>query len=115
MKKLLFLLVFIAGVAVSGFAQQLRFYYYPSSNVYYDPAKKVYFYQNSGSWTSVRTLPTDIRVASTPRVTVYHNNPEVWRDNEVHIKKYKDTSPRGKAVGYKGSNPNKAKGKGKKS
>jgi hypothetical protein len=31
------------------------------------------------------------------------------------MKKYKDTSPNGKAVGYKGSNPNKAKGKGKKS
>ena len=107
MKKLLFLLVFIAGIAVSGFAQQLRFYYYP--------AKKVYFYQNSGSWTSVRTLPTGIRVASAPRVTVYHTTPEVWRDNEAHIKKYKDTSPKGKAVGYKGSNPNKAKGKGKKS
>ena len=111
MKKLLFLLFLVAGIGFSGTAQQLKFYYYPSSNVYYDVANKQYIYVDSATWSTVSVLPSRIHIAKTPRVIVYHATPQVWHLNPAHVKKYKNTAPKGKAVGYKGSNPNKAKGK----
>ena len=109
MKKILILLVLVAGFVFTGFAQQLKFYYYPGSNIYYDVSKKKYIYPANGSWKTVNVLPAGVRVGSTPRVVVYHASPQVWVSNADHVKKY--NPPKGKAVGYKGTNVNKAKGK----
>jgi hypothetical protein len=96
-------------------AQKLRFYYYPASNSYYDIANKTYIYPSGGSWVTRGALPSRLSVLGTDRVEVYSSTPEVWRYNGTHKAKYRGQSaaaPRGKAVGYKGSNPNKAQGKG---
>ena len=90
-------------------AQNLKFYYYPDNNVYYDVASHQYVYLNNGAWTTVQTLPSGITLVKSPRYVVYNPTKEVWRNNAVHIKKY----PKGKAVGYKGTNPNKANGQTK--
>lgn len=113
MKKLIFLLLLVAGMAAGASAQQRKFYYYPSANVYYDPGTKLYIYPAGGNWTRVKVLPAGFKVSGAPRYTVYSERPEVWVHNGDHQKKY--NAPNGKAVGYKGTNPNKAKGKGKKS
>jgi hypothetical protein len=120
MKKLLLFVLLIGGVSLSSQAQ-LKFYYYPASNVYYDVAHKQYVYQNNGSWTPVAVLPASLKTTRGPRYIVYNRTPDVWNQNETHVKKYKEAKqkhyPKGKAVGYKGSNPNKevghAKSKGK--
>lgn len=95
-------------------AQQLRYYYYPASNVYYDVANKTYIYPSGGTWVTRGALPSRLAVLGTDRVVVYSSTPQVWRYNATHKAKYKGRSaeaPRGKAVGYKGSHPNKAQGK----
>ena len=95
-------------------AQQLRFYYYPASNAYYDVANKTYIYPSGGSWVTRGALPSRLSVLGTNRVVVYSATPQVWRNNATHKAKYRGKSaeaPQGKAVGYKGSNPNKAQGK----
>ena len=95
-------------------AQQLRFYYYPASNAYYDVANQTYIYPSGGTWVTRRALPSRMAVLGTDRVMVYSSTPQVWRYNATHKAKYKGKSaeaPRGKAVGYKGSNPHKAQGK----
>src|SRR5215208_6538210 len=109
MKKILLSLLLIAGIASAGIAQQLKFYYYPGANVYYDVANKHYIYLNNGSWTTVNTLPSGVTIVRQPRVVVYNSTPQVWAQNAAHVKKYKtkNTTPNGKAVGYKGTNPNK--------
>ena len=112
MKKIIMALLFILGFALGNNvqAQHLRFYYYPKSNVYYDPAHKQYIYSSNGSWTTVQTLPASVTVKGDRRVVVYSQTPEVWQQNATHVEKYKNY-PEGRAVGYKGTNPNKAKGK----
>ena len=71
--------------------QRVRYYYYPSSNVYYNVTTGDYWYYDNGSttWLQAKTLPTTIVVEKTPRYTVYYNGPEVWKDNAMHQKKYK--------------------------
>jgi hypothetical protein len=116
MKQLLASVLVMVGLALGSkaAAQQLRFYYYPSSNVYYDPVHKQYIYPSNGTWVTGGALPSRAAVLGTDRVTVYSQTPQVWRYNATHKAKYKGksaTAPQGKAVGYKGTNPNKAQGK----
>lgn len=115
MKNVLLLILLVTATSLTAQAQ-LKFYYYPSSNVYYNVAQKQYAYLNDGNWTQVSTLPANVKVARTPRYIVYNQTPEVWVKNQTHVKKYKAPKqknyPNGKAVGYKGSNPNKPTAKG---
>lgn len=72
-------------------AKGMRFYYYPSSNIYYDPSSKDYWYYDDASsqWQSANELPGTVHLVKTGRVTVYHNDADVWKDNAEHLKKYK--------------------------
>jgi hypothetical protein len=96
MKKIMLGLMFLfaMGTAIKATAQEtqrVRFYYYPSSNVYYNVSTREYWYYDNGTtnWVEVKTLPTTIIVEKTPRYTVYYSGPDVWKDNAVHQKKYK--------------------------
>jgi hypothetical protein len=85
-------------------AKQMKFYYYPSSNVYYDPSSNNYWYWDDATsqWTSVTELPSTVHLVKTNKVVVYHSDPDVWKDNAAHLKKYKT----------KKNGTTKAKGKG---
>lgn len=94
------LLMFTAGVAVAqpphakAYGKK-KFYYYPQQNVYYDPVSAVYIYNNGPQWTSVAVLPPSLVISvGAPRVMVYHQGPEVWYDNPVHVVKYKSYKPK---------------------
>ena len=89
-------LLFALGSTTRLFAQQpketrVTYYYYPSSNVYYNPANSEYWYYDdvSATWTQVKELPSTIVLTKTPRYTVYYSGEDVWKDNAVHMKKYK--------------------------
>src|SRR5258705_3613280 len=90
-------------------AQQQKFYYYPKSNVYYDLAHRHYVYLNNGNWTPATNYPPRFSRRDR-RVVIYHSGPEVWMDNSAHHRKYYNV-PSGRAVGWHGRNPNRAKGK----
>src|SRR5438105_6952379 len=95
MKRILLALalLFALGSTTKLAAQEtrVRFYYYPSTNVYYNPASDQYWYYDdvSTTWTEVKTLPTTITLTKTPRYTVYYNGEDVWKDNATHMQKYK--------------------------
>src|ERR1700730_1746602 len=91
MKKIIFFLLLVTGIQTTQSlqAQRVKYYYYPSSNVYYNPATREYVYYNNSTWTPVRTLPGTIRVEHTRRYMVYHDGPDVWTDNEQHMRKYR--------------------------
>jgi hypothetical protein len=114
MKKIILALAFIISLmsVQSAGAQQLRFYYYPSSNVYYDIAGHQYIYLDNGTWLTVTSLPPGVAVTGR-KVLIRHSGKNVWVNNKVHKAKYYTAPPKGKAVGYKGTNPNKKKGKNK--
>lgn len=61
-------------------------------------------------------MPAKFKGVNGLRYVVYNQTPDVWIVNDAHVKKYKavkqNNYPQGKAVGYKGTNPNKALGRG---
>jgi hypothetical protein len=71
--------------------QKMTFYYYPSSNIYFDVASNEYVYYDEGTqkWLNVKELPTTITVVKMPVDTVYYNGQQVWKDNAEHLRKYK--------------------------
>lgn len=117
MKKVVLFVLLIAGIAFNSKAQKFKFYYYPASNVYYNASQHKYAYLNKGSWIETPGLPAGKNAAGGSRYIVYSSSPKIWVKNEAHVKKYKAPKyqhlPKGKAVGYKGSHPNKALGTGK--
>lgn len=72
-------------------AKQMRFYYYPGSNVYFNPTANNYWYWDDANsqWTSVTELPATVHLVKTNRVVVYRNDADIWKDNAEHVKKYK--------------------------
>ena len=98
MKKVILGLVFLFAIAgaskISAQAQETQkvtFYYYPSSNVYYNVAATDYWYYDDATktWVEVKTLPATITLEKTPRYTVYYNGTDVWKENAEHVKRYK--------------------------
>jgi len=83
------MLSILAYVTVN--AQTKRsFYYYPSQNVYYDITGKQYLFNNGGTWTNTKTLPSGVVLRKTDsKVTVYHPGDDVWVNNSGHVVKYK--------------------------
>ena len=92
MKKIIVMLAVLFAIGVKeASAQRISFYYYPSSNVYFNISTGNYIYYDPGvtTWVTVQRLPATIVVTRTPRYIVYYNGPEVWRDNGLHKGKYK--------------------------
>jgi hypothetical protein len=113
MKKILIAVLFAVGMFTtsSAQAQKVKYYYYPTANVYYNPAINQYAYVENGTWGWYNALPANTTVLAQRRVLVYHTADDVWMNNAAHASKYKTTPPpHGKAVGYKGTNPNKKSG-----
>ena len=80
-----------------------KYYYYPSSNVYFDAGPGLYYYQNGNQWSGVSILPPSFSFSiGAPRVAVYHYGPQVWVDNHIHVVKYKGQKHHpGKKIKYK--------------
>jgi hypothetical protein len=93
MKKIIVMLAVLFAFGVKhAAAQKTTFYYYPSSNVYYNVTTHDYEYYDPGTttWVTVQKLPTTVTLTKSPRYTVYYNGKDVWKDNDMHKKKYKD-------------------------
>lgn len=69
-----------------------KYRYYPEANVYFDPVVKRYTYLRAGTWTTVVSLPTSIRlIGSYNDFDFEGDNP--WKENSVHKTKYKKAKP----------------------
>ncbi len=103
MKKMkLFLMQLVAMVCFTAFTATAqpphakayghhKFYYYPERNVYYDPYATTYYYNSGSTWSATATLPSGLSISvGSPRYIVYHDGPEVWYDNRVHMERYRD-------------------------
>jgi len=96
MKKVILGLVFLFAIVGASKVsaqetQKVTFYYYPSSNVYYNVAATDYWYydETTSAWVEVKELPATITLEKTPRYTVYYTGKDVWKENAEHMKKYK--------------------------
>src|SRR5258706_9678813 len=100
MKKIILALtvLFVLGSTVQGQQQRVKFYYYPSSNVYYNISTGEYWYYDEPNvkWVEVKTLPQTIKIEKTPAYTLTYNGEDVWKENAMHQKKYKSKTKKGK-------------------
>ena len=89
-------LLVVAGLfaAAPAGAQQVRFFYYPDANVYFNTTSKKYIVLENGNWVTVAKLPATVKVVRTPRVVVYHTGNNVWVNNAAHKTKYKNNKSR---------------------
>ena len=79
------------------------FYYYPASNIYYDIEGKQYLFNDHGTWTTTKTLPSGVVISKTSRrVTVYHPDKDVWIKNGNHAVKYKNSGTKKKLYKHTG-------------
>ena len=93
MKKLLIIVIVVLSFFYSQnvSAQRVKFFYYPSANVYLNPTTNEYWYHNEGdtTWVTGKTLPAAIVIQQAPRYVLYHTGLDIWKENAVHVKKYK--------------------------
>lgn len=64
------------------------FRYYPSSQVYYDLKRKVYYYQRKGQWLQARALPKYIRLHKQKSVNIRMSSTVPYTNHKEHKKKY---------------------------
>jgi hypothetical protein len=90
----LFLLCFVILFSCDTITQkQFEFIYYPSRNVYYDVANKLYFYSLDGgtTWDSLQVTRTNQPAIPGPQQTIYSTTPDIFANNAQHIKQYNGT------------------------
>jgi hypothetical protein len=71
-----------------GYRAKYAYRYYPSSCVYFDTCRKVYFYLERGGWRVSASLPHDIRLALGNYVTVELDTEKPYTRFEEHRRKY---------------------------
>lgn len=98
MKKVIFGLLLLFAVTTKLSAQttgeaQIKYWYYPSQNVYYNDATGDYWFydKTTATWTSAKVLasPYVPVVATDTRYQIMYTGPEVWKANANHKVKYK--------------------------
>ncbi len=81
-----------------------QYYYYPESSLYFDPARKLFFYLSGDGWRASVSLPIGIHIETSDYVALDMDTDEPFRFHSDVVKQY----PPGKL-----KNLNKGKGKGK--
>jgi hypothetical protein len=73
--------------------KQFEFIYYPSRNVYFDVANKLYFYSLDGGsrWDSLQVTGTNQPAIPGPQQTIYSTTPDILANNAQHLRQYNGT------------------------
>lgn len=66
-----------------------RYYYYPSSGVYFNVATGSYFYMNGGNWQVAMSLPTTLVIDSSDYVSIELDTDRPYLFYDQHRVKYK--------------------------
>jgi hypothetical protein len=91
-----------------GYRAKHRYRYYPSSHVYYDTGRSLYFYYSNGDWRMSVSLPSRIRIAVNDFVALEMNSDKPYKYHSDVKKKY----PPGKVKIKHKNKKNKNKWKG---
>jgi len=72
-----------------GYRKKFAYYYYPTTNVYYDRSRKVYFYLSGRNWQVSVSLPSSLRVDVNEAVSLELTTDRPYLENDRHIKQVK--------------------------
>lgn len=71
-----------------GVRSKYTYHYYPSTQVYFDLARKQYFFIDQGIWRMTTSLPRGISLAATEYVVLEMDTDKPYTYFEMHKKKY---------------------------
>ncbi len=71
-----------------GYRAKYTYRYYPSSCIYFDACRKVYFYLEGDNWTASVSLPSDIQLQLGSYVTLEMDTDKPYTQFETHKRKY---------------------------
>jgi len=100
-----------------GYRAKHQYHYYPSSQVYYDIGRRLYFYVEGGNWRFGASLPVGIKVGLGDHVTLEMDTDKPYEFHADVVKEYPSGEPKEKNKGEekrKDKGKNKASDKGKK-
>lgn len=72
----------------NGYRAKYQYRYYPSSSVYYDTGRGLYFYLRGDNWEVGASLPNSLRLGLGDSVSVELDTDKPYIHHEEHIKKY---------------------------
>jgi len=71
-----------------GWRAKHRYYYYPSTGVYFDIGREVYFYFNGGRWVAAFQLPGGVTLNVKERVLLEMDTSRPYLYYPNHVRKY---------------------------
>jgi hypothetical protein len=71
-----------------GYRAKHQYRYYPSSSVYYDTGRRLYFYIKGGNWEVGASLPNQIRIGLGDSVKIELNTDKPYIYHSEHVNKY---------------------------
>jgi hypothetical protein len=93
-----------------GYRAKHQYRYYPYQNVYYEPARGMYFFISGNGWAFGASLPGNLTVAGLGTyVSIGLDTDHPYYYNDEHVKKY----PKEKYKGNKGKDDDDGPGQGK--
>jgi len=94
-----------------GYRRKHSYWYYPSSHVYYDPGRSLYFYMENGHWQAGVRLPSSFHLTVGEAVAIEMDVDRPYLEFETHRSKYPPGHP--KSLKGKGKDKGREKDKGK--
>ena len=77
-----------AHAPAHGYRAKHEYRYYPSSSVYYDTGRGLYFYLKGDNWEVGASLPSSLRVGLGDSVSIELDTDKPYNHYKEHIKKY---------------------------
>ncbi|HIJ79079.1 MAG TPA: hypothetical protein HPP69_07155 [Deltaproteobacteria bacterium] len=83
-----------------GYRRKYGYRYYPDAQVYFDTARKAYFYLDGGTWQMSVSIPSELKINLGDYVEIEMENDKPYTEFKAHQAKY----PKGKFKNKKKGN-----------
>ena len=77
-----------AHAPAHGYHAKRKYQYYPSSEVYFDSGRGLYFYLSGSNWTMSATLPNSLKIRLGSHVSVEVESDKPYTKHASHKKQY---------------------------
>ena len=93
-----------------GYRKKHQYRYYPSAEVYFDPARSLYFYLSSSQWKVTATLPDSFKIRLGSAVSIEMESDKPYTKHAEHKAKYPPGLAKNKSKKHKANHKNRSKG-----
>ena len=94
-----------------GYRKKHQYRYYPSAEVYFDPARSLYFYLSSSQWKVTASLPDTFKIQLGSAVSIEMDSDKPYTKHTEHKAKYPPGLAKNKSKNHKVSHKKQGKGK----